>query len=147
MIAFDLSIEIRRPPATVYSLLADIQEVEPVPHRAAVRMVKDPTGPTSLGTRWHEAVRLAPGCWFHIESVVSELDPPHLLGMDFSSRWLAGHLTYLIEPSAEGSILRQQETVRSRALPRWLLPAVGRSMRPRLQQRLADIKQILEAER
>lgn len=65
--------------------------------------------------------------------------------MDFRSRWLSGHLTYDIEPAADGSILHQRETVRPRALLRWLSPSIGRSMRPRLIERLADIKAILEA--
>jgi hypothetical protein len=144
---FDLAVAIGRPPAAVFALLADVQDVEPIPRRAAVRMVKEPAGPTTIGTRWHEWVRLAPGCWFHVESVVSDVHKPYQLGMDFHSRWLTGHLTYVIEPAADGSILHQRETVRPRALLRWLSPFIERSMRPRLVQRLADIKAILEESR
>jgi hypothetical protein len=129
----------------VFTLLADIQDFEPIPRHAAIRMVKEPTGPTASGTRWHEWVRLAPGCWFHTESVVSQFDPPHLLGLDFSSHWLNGHLTYEIDPSENGCILHHRETVRSHRLLRWMLPAIARSMRPRLLQRLVEIRQILES--
>lgn len=38
----DLAIGIRQPPEAVYALLADIQDAEPVPRRAVVRMIKDP---------------------------------------------------------------------------------------------------------
>ena len=38
-LSFQLSIEIKRPPAIVFATLADIQDVEPVPRRATVRMV------------------------------------------------------------------------------------------------------------
>jgi hypothetical protein len=74
---------IRRPRSAVFALLADIQQAEPLPRRAVVRMEKDPAGQTAVGTRLHEAVRLAPGCWFHIASIVTELEPPTRLSMDF----------------------------------------------------------------
>jgi hypothetical protein len=129
----------------VFALLADIQDAEPIPRSAAIRMVKEPTGPTTTGTRWHESVRVAPLCWLHVESVVSQVHEPDQLALDFRSRWLTGNLTYDIEPAPYGSILHQRETVRLRALPRWLSPWVERRMRPRLMERLTDIKQILEA--
>ena len=56
--AFDLSVMIRRPAAEVFALLADIQDAEPLPRRATLRMEKDPSDPTAVGTRWHEAVRI-----------------------------------------------------------------------------------------
>ncbi|WP_457948803.1 SRPBCC family protein [Pseudarthrobacter sp. alpha12b] len=145
VITFDLSVVINRPPSAVFALLADVQDFEPIPHDAAVRMFKDPAGPTTVGTRWHEWVRLAPGCWFHTESVVSGQDYPHRLGIDFTSRWLTGHLTYDIEAAGDGSTLHYREILRPRRVPRWLLPFIGRTMRPHLLQRLADIKQILES--
>jgi hypothetical protein len=64
--------------------------------------------------------------------------------MDFHSRWLTVHLTYDIEPTADGSTLHHRETVRPRALLRWLSPLIERSMRPHLMERLAEIKAILE---
>lgn len=97
---FDLFITIRRPPSAVFALLADIQDFEPIPHDKAIRMVKEPAGPITSGTQWHEWVSLVPGCRFHTESVVSELDPPRWLGMDFSSRWLSGRLVYEVEAAA-----------------------------------------------
>jgi hypothetical protein len=65
---FDLSVRIRRPAPDVFALLADIQDAEPLPRRATLRMEKEPTGPTAVGTRWHEAVRIIPGYWLHIET-------------------------------------------------------------------------------
>lgn len=141
----DLSVGIRRPPAALFALLADIQDAEPIPRSADIRMVKEPSGPTTTGTRWHERVRVAPHCWLHIESVVSEVREPDRLAMDFRSRWLTGHLTYDIEPAVDGSILHHRETVRPRSLLRWLSPFIERGMRPRIIERLADIKTILEA--
>jgi hypothetical protein len=83
-------------------------------------MVKEPAGPTALGTRWHERVRIAPGFWLHIESVVTQIAGPSRLGMDFHSRWFAGHLTYEIQADPGGSVLRQEETLQPRGPVRWL---------------------------
>jgi hypothetical protein len=41
----------------------------------------------------------------HVESVVSDVEDPHQLEMDFWSPWFTGHLTYKIEPRADGSVL------------------------------------------
>lgn len=142
--AIDLSVAIRRSPSAIFALLADIQESEPIPRNASVRMVKDPAGPTMIGTCWHEWVKVAPRYWLHVESVVTEVNPPYRLGMDYSGRWLTGHLTYDIEQAADGSILHQRETLRTRAVLRWLSPFIERRLRPRLVQRLLEIKAILE---
>lgn len=141
---FDLAIAVDRPPSAVYALLADVQDAEPIPRRATVRMVKDPAGPTAVGTRWHERVRLAPGWWLAIDSVVTHLEPPGLLGMDFGSRWFTGHLTYRIDGTADHSVLHQREILRPRLLMRPLAPFIDRRLRPQLSRRLEDIKQVLE---
>ncbi len=141
---FDLSVAIRRPPPVVFALLADVQDAEPIPRSAAVRMVKEPTGRTTTGTRWHEWVRLVPGYWFHVESVVSHVQEPYELSMDFQSRWLTGHLAYEIEQAQDGSILHHRETVRVPAFLRGLTPFIERRLRLRIIERLADIKEILE---
>jgi len=116
-LAFDLSVTIGRPPAVVFTFFADVQEHEPIPRGAGIRMTKIPPGPTAAGTRWQEQVRLMPGCWMRVDSVVTEIDQPAVLGMDFRSIWCTGHLTYTVEATPEGSILQQRETLR----PRWPL--------------------------
>jgi uncharacterized protein YndB with AHSA1/START domain len=140
----DLSVIIRRPPSEVFALLADIYGAEPLPRRAVVRMEKDPAGPTTVGTRWHEAVRLAPGCWFHIESIVTELEPSTRLGMDFGTRWFGGHLSYEIEPTPDGCILHHRQTLRPHALLPWLPTLIRPRLRPHIVERLADIDDLLE---
>ena len=144
VMTFDLSVEIRRPPAAVFALLADIQDFEPIPRDAVVKLVKEPSGPTAVGTLWHEKVKLAPCIWLHVENLVSEVDAPHRLTIDAHNSWMTAHLTYQNEPVAGGSVQRQHETLRLWAPPRWLGPYVERGLRPRLHQRLSDIKTILE---
>src|SRR5512138_3126275 len=77
LLAFDLSVAIRRPPAAVFTFLADVQE-----HTGAgIRMTKNPPGLTAAGARWQEQVRLMPGWWMRVDSMVTEIDQPVLLGM------------------------------------------------------------------
>jgi hypothetical protein len=141
----DLSVAVRRPPEAVFALLADVQDVEPVPRRAHVEMVKEPTGPTRVGTRWHERVRLLPGCWLSIESVVTELRGPGLLGLEFRSRPWSGHLTYEVSPGPDGgSLLRHRETLRVRRPLGPLTRLVGRTLESHIRERLRDLKLVLE---
>jgi deazaflavin-dependent oxidoreductase (nitroreductase family) len=140
-----LSIDIRRSPNDVYAFLADVQDVEPIPRRAAVKMVKEPPTETSVGTQWHEQVRLLPGLWLHIESVATEVEPPHLLGMDFSTRWFTGHLTYTLDAISDGTRLHQDERLRPRLLRQVLAPFLGRQRQRHAGERLIDIKHVLEA--
>jgi hypothetical protein len=142
---FDLSVGIGRPPADVYAFLADIQDAEPIPRRAVVRMLKNPPGPTAVGTVWHERVRFAPGLWLHVDSVVTDAQPPRRLGMDARSPWFTGHLTYDIEPAGGGgSVLRQREELLPRPLLRPFRGVIEQQLEPRLRQRLDDIRRVLE---
>ncbi len=109
-------------------------------------MVKEPSGPTALGTRWHEQVRIAPGLWLHIESVVTQIAEPSRLGMDFQSHWFAGHLTYEIQADTGGSLLRQEETLQPRGPMLWLEKIIEPYLRRQLLRRLQDIRQLLERE-
>lgn len=141
----DLAITIRRPPRAVFDLLADIQDVEPIPRGADIEMRKDPPGPTRVGTRWHERVRLAPGCWLSVESVVTELREPAVLGMEFRSRPWRGHLTYEIEAVPGGrSVLHHRETLKLRRPLRLLTALIGRQLEAHVAQRLRDIRDVLE---
>ncbi|HEX6514281.1 MAG TPA: SRPBCC family protein [Nocardioidaceae bacterium] len=144
-LCFDLAVEIGRPPEDVYAVLSDVQlYVETVPASGTVRMTKSPAGPTRIGTRWHERVRVTPGYWMAVDSVATEVDPPGLLGMDFRSGWFTGHLTYTIEPVAGGSRLRQQERLRLHPPLRTFARSVDAMLRPRLVARLEDIRRLVE---
>lgn len=143
-LTFDLSVAIRRPPGAVFTFLADVQEHEPIPRAAGIRMTKIPPGPTAAGTRWHEQVRLVPGLWMTVDSVVTQIGEPVVLGMDFRSIWCTGHLTYTIEATPEGSVLHQRETLLPRWPLRWLAARVDTRLRPRLLRRLAEIRALLD---
>lgn len=141
-LVFDLSVPVRRSAPDVYALLADIQDLDPGP---GVRMRKSPAGPTRVGTRWHEQVRMAPGLWMRVESTATATDPPVLLGMDFRSAWFAGHLDYRIEPTPDGCILRQQERLALRGPFTLAQGPVDARLRASVLDRLAEIRDVAEA--
>jgi hypothetical protein len=144
-LTFDLSVPIRRDARDVYALLADIQDLEPIPRAAGVRMTKSPAGPTGAGTRWHEKVRMAPGLWMRIESTATAAQPGALLGMDFSSLWFTGHLDYRVEPTSDGCVLRQQERLALRGPFTLAAAPVDARLRARVLDRLAELRDVAEA--
>lgn len=141
---FDLSVPVARPPEEVYTLLADVQGVASLAG-AGVRMSKTPPGPTHAGTRWHEHVRLLPGLWMRVESTATDVSPPHALGMDFGAACFSGRLDYEISEAPGGSVLRQRETMRLRGPLGPLAGRVDTLLRPRLLDRLADVRDAVEA--
>ncbi|MDP9883149.1 hypothetical protein J2W21_000639 [Sinomonas atrocyanea] len=143
---FVASVAIGRPATEVYAFLADVQDAKPLPRRPRVWMVKEPDGPTGAGTRWHERVGVLPGVWMRVESVVTEADEPIRLGMDFRSPWFAGHTVYELTPTFGGCVLRHREGIRPIPPLAVLCAVLGRSRRQHVEERLADIKAVLEGE-
>lgn len=82
--------------------------------------------------------------WLHVHSVVTEAQAPHRLSMDFRSLWFTGHLDYDIGPAPGGCLLRQREQLLRRRPARPFRRIVEQRLRPRLQQRLDDIRAIVE---
>lgn len=64
-------------------------------------MTKHPAGPTGVEAWWDERVWLVPGCLLRILSTVTEVDPPLLLGKNFSTRRFSGHFTYSLTVHGE----------------------------------------------
>jgi hypothetical protein len=142
---FDVSVRVRRPPDAVFAMLADIQDYvdpdSPVPE-----MEKIPVGPTKVGTRWREVVRLAPHFTMTMWSEVSGAEPGRRLDETFRGPWITGVLSYTIEPTDVGSLLRQRETLTPRGPLRLMAGPMERMLRPRIVQRLESIRDRLEAE-
>jgi hypothetical protein len=143
---FEMAVDIGCPRRSVFALLADIQDHEPIPRAKHVRMVKLPSTATRLGSWWDEHVRLIPGVWLTIQSVVTELEEPTTMGMDFHSRWFDGHLTYTLQPSGSNTTLHQHETIRLRWPLSWFPGHVERTLRKQLGTRLVEIRSLAETE-
>jgi hypothetical protein len=76
-----------------------------------------------------------------------DIRQPSLLAMDFNGAWLHGHLTYTIDTSPEGTTLQQREALRLRWPLRWFTTRVERRLRAQLSRRLAELRDLLEADR
>ena len=142
---FDLSVEIGRPPAEVFALLADVERFAAGPGSPVVSMEKIPPGRTEVGTRWREVVRLLPGLSMTVWSVVIDLTPDARLVVDFSSVAFTGRLTYELTETTSGTRLHQRQTLEPRGPFRLVSRPMARALRPRLVERLDDIRGQLEA--
>jgi hypothetical protein len=140
---FDLSVAIRRPPDVVYAVLADIQRYidpsSPVPE-----MEKIPVGPTTVGTRWREVIRLGPLLTMTMWSEVTAIEPDRRLEERFHGPWVTGQLVYSIEPDDGGCVLRQQQSITPRGPLRLVAGPMDRMFRPRVTARLQAIREGLE---
>jgi hypothetical protein len=140
---YDISVTVRRPPDGVYAALADIQRYidpsSPVPE-----MEKIPAGPTTVGTRWREVIRLGPFLTMTMWSEVTAIESGRRLEERFHGPWITGRLAYSIEPHEGGSVLRQQQTITPQGLLRLLAGPMDRMFRPRVTARLEAIRDGLE---
>jgi hypothetical protein len=142
---FDLAIPIKRAPDEVFRFLADIQRYGD--HRPGSRvpvMDKVTPGPTRVGTRWHEVVRLAPRLHMTVWSWVTEYEPPRRMLESFRSSWMRGWIEYRVEPTEAGAILHHRESLIPRGPLRWLDRPIARMLRPNLVARLQSIRGLLE---
>jgi Polyketide cyclase / dehydrase and lipid transport len=142
-LTYELSVVVRRPPAVVYALLADVQDWTDTP-RSGVSMVKEPSGQTRPGTRWCESVRLGPGLSLVVRSVVTEAEPGRTLAMTFRAPLLTGRLRYSLEATPDGTLLRQSQRLRLRTPLGALTRTVDRAFRRRVVRRLADVRDLVE---
>jgi hypothetical protein len=145
-IDFDLRIAISCPPAAAFSMLADIQEHIHAPGSPVPEMEKIPPGPTAVGTRWREVVRLAPFLTMTMWTEVTAIEPDHLLATTFHGPWMRGTLRYTIDPIETGCVLRQRETLTPIGPLRLASGLMDRLLRPRVTARLGAIREKLERE-
>jgi len=140
---YDISVTIRRPPEDVFAFLADVQDYiqpgSPVPE-----MEKIPAGPTTVGTRWRELVRLAPFLTMTVWSEVTAIEPGWRLELSFRGPGMTGWILYSIEPNEGGCVLRQRETLTPHGPLRLVAGPVDRMLRPRITERLEAIRDGLE---
>jgi hypothetical protein len=142
---YDLSIPIPRPPEAVYAVLADIQNYIQGPRSPVPEMEKIPAGPTRVGTRWREVVRLLPFVTITMWTEVADVVQGRRLSSTFHGPLMTGRLTYEIEPTADGSVLRQRETLTPGGPLRLVAGLMDRMLRPRLVARMEAIRDLLEA--
>lgn len=141
---FDSSVTVRRAAADVFALLADVQRYATGPGSPVAAMDKVPEGPTAVGTRWREVIKLGPGMRMTIWSEVTECEPDHLLAEQWSGGGMRGTLKYRIEEEVAGTVLRQTKSMEAIGWLRPLQRVIDRMLAPREQARLEEIARMLE---
>ncbi len=144
---FDLSVTIRRPVHVVYAFLADIQDhLDRSPSSPVPELEKIPPGPTVVGTRWREVVRMAPGIRMTVWSEATAVEPDRRLTLAFTSAWMRGTLDYTVAATDDGTLLRQQETLTPKGILRLIDRPIAAMLGRAIVARLEDIRTLLEAD-
>jgi carbon monoxide dehydrogenase subunit G len=141
---FDESIRIRRPEHDVFAMLADIQRYATSPGSPVVAMDKIPPGPTVVGTRWREVVRLLGPVTMTMWSEATTVEPDSRLGLRFWGGGMEGTLVYTLTAEGPDTVLRHQESLAAVGPLRPLSGIMGAMLSPRLHRRLRALRAELE---
>jgi hypothetical protein len=136
---FDESIRVPAPPSAVFAMLADVQDSAIGPGSPVVAMEKTPPGPTAVGTRWREVVRLWRFWHMTMWSEVTDLTLDRRIALRFRGSGMVGTVVYTVTPSGTASVLRQEESMHAVGILRPADAVLGRMLRRRLLRRLDDI--------
>ena len=139
------SVSIDRPPADVWSAIADYSfDLEW--RNNLTEMTPDPPGGPELGTKVHEVVRNM-GRDYVTDGVVTELDPgtSYRFGGEGTIGGVAGGRS--VRPDGNGAVFTYDIELTPKGGTRLLGPLLGPMVRPGLKKDLARLKELLEAER
>ena len=142
---FELAMSIDRPAADVFAFLRDKDQYPQEADSPVLLLEKTTAGPPGVGTRYREVVQMLPFFRGEIISEITRCEPGGFLEEDFEGPGMAGHLAYQFLPEGEGTRLIQRETLRYHGLLRLFEPLIRPVLGRRLQERLEDIKEILES--
>lgn len=146
MIVWSSSIEIQTPPELVFDFLANIQNV-PQPEDSPVLALEMITeGPPRLGSRYREVVRMMPFIKGEIFSEITAFDFPRMLELTWKSSGMHGMDRYELDSRPSGTILKHTKHTSFLGILRIMEPILRLPLIPRLEERLVDIKRILEGD-
>ncbi|MBN1147257.1 MAG: SRPBCC family protein [Anaerolineales bacterium] len=144
MIVWSSSIDIRRPPEVVFDLLANIQDVQQSDDSPVLALDLITEGPPCLGSRYREVVQMMPLVKGEIISEITAFDPPRLLEMTWRGPGMTGTDRYELASIEDGATLYHKKCVSCPGVLRMLEPFMRIPLIPRLEERLEDIKRLLE---
>jgi hypothetical protein len=142
---FERQILIECPVERVFGFLRDKHTHTQAPGSPVLLLEKTTPGPVRPGTRFREVVRMLP--WFtdEIISKITRFEPPYHLEEEFRASGMRGHLTYEFREHGEGTLVIQRESLHYSGLFRLFEPLIKAVLLPRIEQRLVDIKRLLES--
>jgi hypothetical protein len=142
---FELSINVNRPPADVFTFLRDKHAYPQEPGSPVLILDKTSPGPVRLGTHYREVVQMFPGIRGEILSEITRYEPYSHLEEDFHGAGMEGHLAYEFIRDEKGTQLIQRYTLHARGLLKIISPLMRWMLAPRLLKRLETIKSVLES--
>jgi hypothetical protein len=89
---------------------------------------------------------MAPGVRMTVWSEVAALEPDRRMTETFWSSWMRGTLDYTVAADGDGTLLRQRETLTPKGPLRLFDRPIAAMLRPAVTRRLADIRDLLEAD-
>lgn len=144
MIVWSSSIDIRKPPEAVFEFLANIQDVQQPDGSPVLALDLITEGPPRLGSRYREVVQMMPFVKGEILSVISAFEFPRVLEMTWNGPGMRGSDRYELDAQPYGTTLNHTKCTSFPGILRVLEPIMRKPLIPRLEQRLVDIKRILE---
>ena len=144
MIVWSSSIDIHRPPEVVFELLANIQDVQQADDSPVLALDLITEGPPRLGSRYREVVQMTPFFKGEILSEITAFESPRFLEMTWRGTGMTGTDRYELAKNQDGTTLSHTKCVSWPGVLRLLEPIMRIPLIPRLEQRLVDIKHLLE---
>ena len=142
MIRVNDSVIIMRPPSQVFAFLADLNNIPKFQTEVVKSTVVTP-GPTRVGTRFTEDVKLGPMRAL-ADCEVTEFIADKTMGFKATSSSISYEGRFLVEPSDKGARLTIAGTAQPKGLWRLLQPMMAGEMRSGVKKELAAVKEILE---
>lgn len=145
MIVWSSSIDIRKPPEVVFAFLANIQDVQQPDDSPVLALDLITEGPPRLGSKYREVVQMMPFVKGEILSEITAFESPRVLEMTWSGPGMRGTDRYELDTHPYGITLNHKKCTSFPGILRVLEPIMLKPLIPRLEQRLVDIKRILES--
>lgn len=144
MIVWSSTLIIYRSPEVVFTFLANIQDVQQAEDSPVLALDLITPGPPRLGSRYREVVQMMPFIKGEILSEITAFESPRLLEMAWSGTGMTGTDTYELATVQDGTTLTHTKCVSWHGVLGLIEPIMRIPLIPRLEQRLVDIKQLLE---
>ena len=141
---FSNTIEIKRPPAEVFDYLATPENI-PAWNYAISESQRSPSGPIGVGTRIRQRRTLPRPAEEQLE--ITELLPGRRLVLAGDVGPLHGTLSYVLEPTSDGTRLTNAAELEASGPLRLAAPLFAGRIRAAVADNLATLKGVIESGR
>ena len=141
---FEFRAVIACPLAEVFAFFRDMDQQARQEDSVVPVYDKVTPGPTGVGTRYREVVRLLPGLTAEIRSEITAFEPERHLAYRFSGLGMDGVLNYYLEATELGTLVVQRQSLYPRGLLKLFNPLIEAAFSRAAGGRLQGIKALLE---